>query len=647
MEPDINSNECKGEEGDQEEEEEKKESRGKSSVKKDSTKKLKISIFSLSILKQFDPKEEFLKRGINDKGRVLCPYCGSEIFCTKYDIKRHLANEKHQENQKSSDVAMKNYLNFYFQPADFTKRAELIWGILTAKNDLSLNLSNEVNQFFKLMFSDSKIASNLYLERRKTRNVITEKIDPFFQKNLLDYLKSSYFSLAIDTSTDLSKHNIMILNVTYLNHESKKICTNVYRIKENSDCTSDGFKDLIIKLLNEDKIPLHNIISLMSDGANVMSSDENGLYGKLKDKIQSLFYVGCLCHKLNLVITHALEELKVNIVEILKRISSHFNYSYKETHLLEGMEEICGFEKTLKIITLSNTRWFSILGVLTRIFKIYRPLIDTLEASSSGKDIAIDLKEPQNLMCMLIVKKVFFSLNELNALFMKETPQIHKIWKESIQKYRGLLNYICTQDIITKWNDDLLPSLDLGNKKKFISAELFFEKITNDIDFENFDLNLEDFPEKFKLQMFKWFIEVAKLMKKYLPFKDSILMAFQGLNPIFRREFSNIKVLLNRFKKLYPEEEKDAILEQIDIYRTMDDQELPFSLVEDNIDQFWFSLVYPPNNLPHIHGAAKKIRQLAKCFLNLCLVPHSNAPTEGTFKKMLKGISLKLTLLKA
>ena len=96
-------------------------------------------------------------------------------------------------------------------------------------------------------------------------------------------------------------------------------------------------------------------------------------------------------------------------------------------------------------------------------------------------------------------------------------------------------------------------------------------------------------------------------MKKYLPFKDSILMAFQGLNPIFRREFTNIKVLLNRFKKLYPEEEKDAILEQIDIYRTMDDQELPFSLVEDNIDQFWFSLVFSLNDLPHIHGTDKKL----------------------------------------
>jgi len=59
------------------------------------------------------------------------------------------------------------------------------------------------------------------------------------------------------------------------------------------------------------------------------------------------------------------------------------------------------------------------------------------------------------------------------------------------------------------------------------------------------------------------------------------------------------------------------------------------------------SLVFPPNNLLHIHGAAKEIKQLTKFFLNLCLVPHSNAPTEGTFKKMLKGISLKLTLLKA
>ena len=72
----------------------------KSKSKSKSKMDKRSSVFNKCIILSYDPQSKFLKQGVLDKSKVLCSYCGSEFFCAKSDIERHLKNEMHKNNEK-------------------------------------------------------------------------------------------------------------------------------------------------------------------------------------------------------------------------------------------------------------------------------------------------------------------------------------------------------------------------------------------------------------------------------------------------------------------------------------------------------------------------------------------------------------------
>ena len=78
------------------------------------------------------------------------------------------------------------------------------------------------------IFPDSTIAANLHMHRTKCRGVIVNVISQFLFKKLIEDIGSSYFSLIIDESTDVSQKKMLGLCIRYFN-SSKRCPDNIFK----------------------------------------------------------------------------------------------------------------------------------------------------------------------------------------------------------------------------------------------------------------------------------------------------------------------------------------------------------------------------------------------------------------------------------
>jgi hypothetical protein len=112
----------------------------------------------------------------------------------------------------------------------------------------------------KKHFSDSKIASNLKMKSTKASAVIKNAIAPVCHSKVVQHLKSNFFSLIIDESTDISVTKSMAICVrTLYNGEIKSL---FYRLVEVNGSTAKELSDSILAQLALDDIPLSNITGI-------------------------------------------------------------------------------------------------------------------------------------------------------------------------------------------------------------------------------------------------------------------------------------------------------------------------------------------------------------------------------------------------
>ena len=137
----------------------------------------------------------------------------------------------------------------------------------------------------------------------------------------------------------------------------------------------------------------------------------------------------------------------------------------------------------------------------------------------------------------------------------------------------------------------------------------------------------------YKKRIISFIKNIGKEMKKYLNLSDSTLIALKGIDPFYRKGFGDIKVLLKTFKHLYSENETELILEQVGIYRNLNDEQISFLSDNTSLDEFWFRIAYLSSPSAIIISASQKMPNLAKFFFRLCLIPHANVSTERTFSK--------------
>lgn len=133
-------------------------------------------------------------------------------------------------------------------------------------------------------------------------------IAPHFQLDLKEDIGSSKFSLLIDESTDIAVINYLGTVIIYFSHHLNKIITTFLDLVPLINCDTDGIITAIKEALNKYHLDIQKLLRLGTDNAAVMTGINAGVYTKLKSEVRHLRLIKCVCHSLQLAVSHAAKE---------------------------------------------------------------------------------------------------------------------------------------------------------------------------------------------------------------------------------------------------------------------------------------------------------------------------------------------------
>lgn len=110
-----------------------------------------------------------------------------------------------------------------------------------------------------------------------------------------DLLKSTFFSIIIDESTDIATKKQLAIVVRYFSERENKVKIEVAA----GDATT--LVSTITSLFEKENIPLKNIIGYSSDTTNVMFGQHHSVVSLLKNRLPHIVVIKCLCHTAHLV----------------------------------------------------------------------------------------------------------------------------------------------------------------------------------------------------------------------------------------------------------------------------------------------------------------------------------------------------------
>ena len=360
----------------------------------DSKKSKGKKIYSVKeILAHKDMKGYFITDK-NDKSKIFCETCSASFIPCLNTLKDHIKCEIHVKKERENRENIETYMQGQSIP-----RAELIWAYLTVHRNLSFNFSDYAKDYLPHIFRDSKIASNFKIYRQKVKKIIEEVLMGVIHHDTRKKMKS-IFSIMIDGSRDVSNKNELIIAVQYYDIPANKIQRVVFDIIEQNNTTSQKLYETVCELLKENSLQFAHILALMTDNASDMSSNENGLAGKIKLQNKSIYTTTCICHKAALILTHLIKDIQKDIksnddnessgddevfeeqssvLDFVKCCPSFFNYSYKRyeeytnfsTEYIEKMKKeitLFSYESYPKISKYCKVRFLSLGNSMSTIF---------------------------------------------------------------------------------------------------------------------------------------------------------------------------------------------------------------------------------------------------------------------------------------
>lgn len=254
--------------------------------------------------------------------------------------------------------------------ANPSRTAESMLAMAIAEH-CSILAIDHIRQVVKKAFADSKAASDFKLHRTKCTEVIKQVLGPHFLEVLVRDLGDSKYSLLLDESTDISVSKYLGVVIRYFSDREGKVISTflglVYLDKADATTIAKAVSDL----LKSCEIKMSNLVGIGTDNASVMTGVNNGLHQILKAEydLPQLVLVRCVCHSLQLAVSHASQQsLPRNIEFLVRETYNWFSISPNRRQAYRQIYEVinCG-ENPLAITKVCATRWLSIEPAVSRI----------------------------------------------------------------------------------------------------------------------------------------------------------------------------------------------------------------------------------------------------------------------------------------
>ncbi|KYM93673.1 hypothetical protein ALC62_15723 [Cyphomyrmex costatus] len=311
---------------------------------------------------------------------------------------------------------------------------EIKFAALIAEKNLAFETAQSILSFFQDLGEDPKVLKSMTMNRNKAPKIISNVLCVREQKQLVDKLQNTKFSIFVDKTSDVTNDKWMTFLVWYVDPKTLNVRTELLELihLDASDCSAEKLFITFRNKMWKKQIPFENIVALSCDNASVMTGKHESFQTKLQQYCKNLITMPCPCHASALVANAACNAIPHTCEELLRKVASFISNSPKRVCIFSQFQKSFSFDGTCrKILKLSETRWLSRHACVARLNENWDVLLKYLqkeqfsEKSKSGAALLSMMQNPEIHAYLLFLEYILDAFNKFNAFFQTEEIKVH------------------------------------------------------------------------------------------------------------------------------------------------------------------------------------------------------------------------------
>ena len=519
--------------------------------------------------------------------------------------------------------------------------------------NLPFSMAPRLLDFARFMAKDSKVLERMKMDRTTASYKLTDGLGPVISQKIIESLRSSFFSFNVDECFSNNHKKIFSMLVSYFSENDGEVLVQHYKSQELDKLNAENLRNFVINSLQEDDIPLNNVVSNLSDSTNYMRGKKAGFETLLREQISHLLDIdGDICHHAHNTTGVFLKPFGKVVEKLCSDVHTDMMYSTDMRAFLVDLCEILSIPYHMPPAYVEH-RWLSVLtaadinaeviDALTLIYyawvgkdltSVYKEDVDKLISSSTDRSkervgeiqkqcskkkltekglarkerVVVKLFDERNTtdLHLSFYTHILPLIKSFVLVFELKEPMVHRVFEELKTCMQTFLCCFIKCEHVVHLTAKKLTNLDVTDKKLHksfsdwnIGSKCF--KILKKISPEE--------KEVFKKAVFTAFTTAAVYMQKKFPINNKVLKLLATLDP----KCHGVEVTVTAMKKLslyFPNvissEEKDAYDGDVTKFHLATD--LPPIFKDDGthvrLDHWWVG-VFKMHKLEHLEKLVK------------------------------------------
>lgn len=323
------------------------------------------------------------------------------------------------------------------------------------------------------LYTSNRIQNDLILS---IHNVILQTI----KFNVQD----SFISILADETSDVGHHEQISIIIRYFDEEKNRPIETFVSLQRLKSTTAQAIFNSLCSVLDLMNKNWENVLSVCFDGASTMSGHLNGVQAKCKEKNNSIMYVHCYAHCLNLVLVDSICEksnskgkqnrLIFNFLGTVQFIYNFIESSPMRHATLEKVTKETG-DKLHTLKSCSNTRWACRAEAVKAIMNNYGVLITAIENICENCSVPEMRAKGIGLLYQLKTFDFIFGMHMMNPILMLILKVSTLLQEPNLNLVLAMKNVNCLKNTLISMRND-----DSEYKQMFDSSVILCKK--HDID---------------------------------------------------------------------------------------------------------------------------------------------------------------------
>ncbi|KAJ8684543.1 hypothetical protein QAD02_020335 [Eretmocerus hayati] len=435
--------------------------------------------------------KNWVQKHPTDSQTAYCKYCRRNYkFSHKECLREHAIAKttKHEDDINDAKLAG-TFVEDVVQRPSYKGRVhshKMELAMIMASHQVALHFIDDLLPLIENLNEDPEAVGGMEMRRIKLIQVIHMMCKVDFEA-LIQILNSTFFSLLLDESTDISGIKLLCAPVQYVHPITKEIMTHLLQLIEINakNANAGGLWDALVEFARLCGLNIRKAVGMGCDNASVFLGSDNGFKVFLRKMVPHLFVLNCICHTSAIISKGSCEKIPKEVDELLSFIYAWFPVSPKRFEELKDSLELYRIA-TQRIKRISGTRWLEAQKCYAQMIELWNGLVNYLDSEVFNIDSTAHRKKFDNetnvekrirrIPVLLHDKSVhayifylqyilnFF--NSSNAQYQTKNLAIHKLWRSIEELFIDVGSYAITQDGLT---NIMSPNFSIEQNKRYLN----------------------------------------------------------------------------------------------------------------------------------------------------------------------------------